>query len=224
MLKKPLKKCFKEWFRNWKKELFEYKYLIFLALIIIGIAVFIDYYSGIYVSSARVVQVPDLILDYIKPIDLSFIFVYLYLFIIAVGLLYPLIFHIRTFHVVLTQFGLLVMLRAIFIIFTHLKTPINAIPITFPWIFKNLTFQNDLFFSGHTAVPFLGFLLFKKNKIRYLFLVISIILGISVLLMHRHYSIDVLSAFFITYSSYKIGNYFLNKINSSHDSRYNTKN
>jgi len=47
-----------------------------------------------------------------------------------------------------------------------------------------LNFSNDLFFSGHTAVPFLGYLLFKEEKIRYVFLALSIMMGGVVLLMH----------------------------------------
>ena len=37
----------------------------------------------------------------------------------------------------------------------------------------------------------------------------SIILGITVLLMHVHYSIDVFSAYFIVYGIYVLGNKFL---------------
>jgi hypothetical protein len=33
----------------------------------------------------------------------------------------------------------------------------------------------------------------------------SIVLAITVLLMHVHYSIDVASAYFITYGVYKVG-------------------
>jgi hypothetical protein len=96
-------------------------------------------------------------------------------------------------------------------VFTHLQSPADAIPISFPWIFKGLSFKNDMFFSGHTAIPFLGFLLFKNSKIRFLFLAGSVFLGTAALLMHEHYSIDVFSAFFITYCSYKIGWFFIKK-------------
>ena len=51
----------------------------------------------------------------------------------------------------------------------------------------------------------MAFLVFKDSKIRWFFFAMSIILGITSLLMHRHYTIDVLSAFFITYGVYKIG-------------------
>jgi cell division protein FtsW (lipid II flippase) len=96
--------------------------------------------------------------------------------------------------------------------FTHLKAPIDAIAIELPWITSHLGFQNDLFFSGHTAVPFLGFLLFKDSNIRYFFLISSIVLGATVLFMHIHYSIDVFSAFFITFGTFKLGEHVFKKI------------
>jgi len=205
------KEYFKRGFEDWLRELFEYKYLILMSLIIVVISAFVDYFSGIYVSKAKVAYVPDLILDHIGPFDVSFFYIYGYLTLCFTLFLYPLLFHIRTLHVVISQFSFLVMLRALFILFTHLQTPPDAIPLTFPWIFKTLSFQNDMFFSGHTAIPFLGFFLFK-GKIRYFFFFGSIFMGIVVLLTHGHYSIDVFSAFFITYCCYKMGNVVLAKI------------
>jgi len=202
---------FKRGFREWRNEIFEYRYLILLSLIIIVIATFLDYLSGVYVSTTKVAHVPDLILDHIGPIDASFSYIYGYLVLCITLFSYPLLFHIRTLHVVVSQFSFLVVLRAMFLVFTHLGTPPDAIPVGFPWIFKGLSFQNDMFFSGHTAIPFLGFLLFQ-GKIRYFFLCGSVFMGIVVLVTHAHYSIDVFSAFFITYCSYKIGNAVLAKI------------
>ncbi len=66
-------------------------------------------------------------------------------------------------------------------------------------------FGGDLFFSAHTAVPFLMALMFwHKPALRYTFLVWSVAFGIVVLLGHLHYTIDVFSAFFIAYGIYHI--------------------
>jgi len=209
---KILRGYFKKGFQDWRNELFEYRFLILLSLIIVVIAGFLDYYSGVYVSSARVADVPDLILDHVGPYDLRPVYIYGYIALIVVLFLYPLVLHIRMLHIVISQFSLLVMLRALFMIFTHLRSPLDAIPVDFPWIFKGLSFQNDLFFSGHAAIPFLGYLLFRKSKIKYFFLAGSIVMAVTVLLMHIHYSIDVFSAYFIAACSYRIVNRILTKV------------
>ena len=209
---KILRGYFKKGFQDWRNELFEYRFLILLSLIIVVIAGFLDYYSGVYVSSARVADVPDLILDHVGPYDLRPVYIYGYIALIVALFLYPLVLHIRMLHIVISQFSLLVMLRALFMIFTHLQSPLDAIQVDFPWIFKGLSFQNDLFFSGHAAIPFLGYLLFRKSKIKYFFLAGSIVMAVTVLLMHIHYSIDVFSAYFIAACSYRIVNRILTKV------------
>ena len=197
-------------YKDWRRELSEYKYLIFLSVMILVIATFLDYLSGVYVTSTNTVHVPDLILDHIGPIDVGFLFVWGYVVFFLALFLYPILFHVRTLHIVICQFSLLIMLRSVFVILTHLQTPPGAIGGSFPWIFQELNFQNDMFFSGHTAIPYLGFLMYKK-KIRYFFLFGSFLMGTVVLLSHMHYSIDVFGAFFMTYGCYKIGNLLIRK-------------
>ncbi len=201
-----------ERFRAWGKEIWKHKYLILISLILVIIATWIDHLAGNYVSQvANVREVPDLVLDNIRPYNLSILFVEGYFLVITIFFIYPLFFKVKRLHETISQFSFLITLRSFFMIFTHLKNPADAIPISFPGVFNLLVFENDLFFSGHTAVPFLGFLLFKESKIRYFFLIASILLGATALLMHRHYTIDILSAFFITYGSYKIGEKVIEK-------------
>ncbi len=103
--------------------------------------------------------------------------------------------------------SLFIFTRSIFIVLTHIKAPVGAILFSSENFIDFIVFSNDLFFSGHAGLPFLGYLIFKNKKIKYIMLTLSIILAITVLFMHVHYSIDVLSAYFITYGIYKIGNY-----------------
>ena len=209
-----VKEYFRRGFRDWRQELVEHRYLILLSLAVVAAATLLDYFSGVYVSRTEGAIVPDLILDHVGPVDASFFYVYGYLILCFTMFLYPLFFHIRTLHIVVSQFSFLVMLRAVFVTLTHLETPPGAIPAEFPWIFQGISFQNDMFFSGHTAVPFLGFFLYR-GIVRYFFLFGSIFMAIVVLLTHSHYSIDVFSAFFITYCSYKIGSVVISKIEPS---------
>ena len=70
-------------------------------------------------------------------------------------------------------------------------------------LYHLVTFQGNFFYSGHTAFPFLLALIFWDNKyLRYLFLVLTVFFGASVLLAHVHYSIDVFAAPFIVYGMF----------------------
>ncbi|MDD5651112.1 MAG: phosphatase PAP2-related protein [Candidatus Nanoarchaeia archaeon] len=198
--------------KEWKKEVWHHKHLILLSLLFLLISFILNYFASIYVSEISSVAAPDLILDHLPTFDLDFILTYGILLIIALIFLYPLLFKVHYFHTVVSQFSLLVLVRSIFICFTHLKIPVNALTFKAPHIISFFSAQNDLFFSGHTAIPFLGFLLFHEEKIGYFFLLSSFIMGIVVLLMHVHYSIDVFSAFFITYGTFKFGKWVFGKI------------
>ena len=191
--------------KEWGKEIFEHKYLILFSLFLLAVAIFLDYLAGIYVNKTPGVVAPDLILDHIPTLDLDLIFIYGDVLIIALIFLFPLFFSVKQFHKAISQFSLLIIVRAAFTTFTHLETPLGALKFHIPNLISIISFQNDMFFSGHTAVPFLGFLLFKDSKIRYFFLASSIVMAATVLFMHVHYTIDVFSAFFITYGVYKIG-------------------
>jgi len=212
----PIEECSRRGLRPWTRELLECKHLILLSLVCLGAALTVDYYAGVYVSSTPSVGVPDLILDRFPPVDLSFLFIYGYIVLVVGIFTYPLFFRVRMLHVAAIQFSLLLILRSLFMIFTHLETPPGSVPVSFPWFFGKLYFENDMFFSGHTAIPFLGFYLFRRSLIRYVFLAGSIMMGIVVLAMHLHYSIDVFAAFFMTYCSYRMGNAALRRLDPAH--------
>ena len=68
-----------------------------------------------------------------------------------------------------------------------------------------VTFQGNLFFSGHAGFPFLMALIFWDKKFwRWFFLIATVAFGVAVLLAHVHYSIDVFAAPFIVYGIYVI--------------------
>jgi hypothetical protein len=101
-------------------------------------------------------------------------------------------------------------IRSLFVCLTHIA-PLGA-ELYVPagggvlWQYLSGFFTgSDLFFSGHTGLPYLCALLFwnTKNE-RYFFLALSIFFACIVLLGHMHYSIDVAAAYFITFSIYKI--------------------
>jgi len=86
--------------------------------------------------------------------------------------------------------------RAILMPLTPLKTIASH-----SFLSSFITFQEGLFPSGHTALPFLFFLLtYKKSKLSYFYLISTVFVGFSLLLAKQHYTIDIIATIFIAYS------------------------
>jgi hypothetical protein len=196
----------------WKNEILKHKKLILSSILFLLISLLFNLISGYYVNKVDATSVPDIILDNIPTLDLDFIFIYGIILVIGVLFFYPLFFRVNKTHIVISQFSLLILIRSFFVSLTHLSAPASAFVFSPPRFFTIFDFKDALFFSGHTAIPFLGYLLFKKERIGKFFLIASFIMALTVLFMHVHYSIDVFAAFFITYGSYKIGGYFFSKL------------
>lgn len=183
----------------------------FSGLLLFIASLFVNFYAGVYATESASNAVTDIILSNIPLYDVDTIFVYgtiiLFIFILCLCLYRP-----GRFPYILKSVGLFVLIRSIFISLTHLgpfPTHVIIDPLS---IINKFSFGADLFFSGHTGLPFLLALAFWENKsLRWVFLVISFAFAIVVLLGHLHYSIDVLSAFFITYTIYHISLLFFKK-------------
>ena len=199
-------------FQEWKKELTGHKKVIFLAALFFMFVLLINFFASNYVDEIPTTPTSDLVLDHFGPHDWSYVYIYGFVLVLLVFVIHPVLFHVKELHIFLSQFSLLLLIRSFFISLTHLKVPIDVIAIKVPAIFSFMVAQNDLFFSGHTAFPFLAYLLFRKEKIGIFFLIATVVMATTVLVMHVHYSIDVFAALFITYGSYKIGKWFFNKI------------
>jgi hypothetical protein len=188
--------------RNWKR--------ILISVLLLAVAITLYTLAGDYTGDTMTTTVHDIVLDNIGPYNLGFLFIWLYLLVIALFFIYPLFFDPHELPYVISMFSLFFIVRSGFVILTHLRPPDDMIRTVFPGMLQVLNFSNDLFFSGHTGLPFFGFLVFRNNKLlRYFMLASSIVLGVTVLLMHVHYTIDVLSAFFIAYGTYKFGRLFV---------------
>ncbi len=200
-------------FYNWLSELNKHKKKIIISLFFLVVALTLYNLSQDYLNEHKgYSSTTDIILDTFGPYNLSFIYIWLFIAVIVLFFLYPIIYKPEELHFVIAMFGLFVIVRSGFVIFTHLQMPADAIDVSFPWILSSFNSTYDLFFSGHTGLPFLGFLVFRKNKkMKYFMLCSSIILAITVLLMHVHYSIDVFSAYFITYGIYVLGDKYIKR-------------
>lgn len=185
----------------WKNRKFFLSFAFGLLLLIISLIV--NFYAGIYATEKASNAVTDIILSNIRVFDVDGIFVYgsliFWIFIFVLGLRYP-----EKIPFTLKTIALFILIRALFISLTHIGPFPQQIPINSN-LLNYFTFGADLFFSGHTGLPFLMALVFwEKFYARIICIASAVIFGIIVLMAHLHYLIDVLSAFFITYTIYRI--------------------
>lgn len=179
-----------------------YASLLESIILFIG-SVYMTHYASLYAENVASGSVNDIILSNTRVYNFEFFFVYiaivLGLFVIALCLRFR-----KTAPFLIKTVSLFIIIRSVFVSLTHigpfpLKLELQSGMLNF------ITSGNDLFFSGHTGLPFLIALIFWDHLyIRVLFLVASVVLGTTALLAHLHYSIDVFAAFFITYSIYHI--------------------
>lgn len=97
--------------------------------------------------------------------------------------------------------ALLFAVRALFMVLTPLGIPHHIVDPGYSGVLKRFVYDHethDFFFSGHTAYPFICALIFWQHiRLRWAFLVSSVLFGVSVLLAHAHYSIDVFAVPFM---------------------------
>ncbi len=180
-----------------------------VALAGLAAAVALNTWMGMFADAEgrRASPSPDLLLAHLPRVDMRFFFVWGFagflLFAIVVGLVRE---GRRLAHI-LWLYTLLIALRSVFIILTPMRSPVGAMWVggdpLFNAVGRYLTFHNDLFFSSHTACPYLGYLAYRDRWAQKVFLGLSILLAATVLLIRLHYSIDVFSAYFITYALYR---------------------
>ncbi|MCK9345001.1 MAG: sphingomyelin synthase family protein [Candidatus Pacebacteria bacterium] len=176
-----------------------FRFSTLIAVIALPISVIVNYYAGMYATQRASNSVTDIILSNIPVFDVDGIFIYgsflLIVFILSLLILQP-----KYIPFTLHSLTLFILTRALFISLTHIGPFPSQTALDLGAVSSKFIFGGDLFFSGHTGIPFLMALVFWRERVlRYVFIIWSIVFGITVLMGHLHYSIDVLSAFFITY-------------------------
>ena len=191
----------------WNKDFFK---LAMGGFVLFAISLFANNLATIFAAKRVSEPVTDIILSNVKIYDVDGVIVAATLFVFFFTILL-LIADPKKIPFVFKTVALFILIRSIFIMLTHIG-PFTPHLFNEPNQFQSLLglgYAGDLFFSGHTGMPFLLALIFWHTKtIRWIFLVSSIILGISVLLGHLHYSIDVAAAYFITYTIFHLGQEF----------------
>src|SRR3989344_4320481 len=155
----------------------------------------------------------DIVLSNVPVLDVGGIFVVSSLLLIAFIAL--LIFaHPKRIPFAMYSMTLFFLIRSTFISLTHIGPFPTQTESAYDWgvIISKFLFSSDLFFSAHTGIPFLFALIFwREETLRYIFIGWSIFMAAIVLLGHLHYTIDVVSAFFITYGIFHIAEWLFPK-------------
>lgn len=181
------------------------------AVLLFTLSLWINFHAGMYATSRSSNFVTDVVLSNVPVFHLEFLFVYgsivFWAFVAILCLVKP-----RVIPFTLKSIALFVIVRAVFISITHIGPFPTRMELGSTSIVNEFTFGGDLFFSGHTGLPFLMALIFWQNRfLRIVFITTAIVFGVVVLLSHLHYSIDVLGAFFITYTIFHIAEFIFKK-------------
>lgn len=191
----------------------EFRVSVLLSALTFAASLVVVFYAIGYATESASNSVTDIVLSNFPRYDVYGLFVYGTAFFVLMGIIF-LLAHPKRIPFALHAMALFYFIRAGFISLTHLGpfTANTANPFDFGTLMTSFFFGGDLFFSGHTGLAFLMALIFWKEKnIRYLFLGASAYFGVIVLLGHLHYSIDVASAFFITYGIFHMAEWLFQK-------------
>jgi len=184
---------------------------IFVRATAIGLVFFIasmivNYIATNFATREASRSVTDIILSNLPVLDLDFIIIDGALAMTVFTIL-MLIWEPKYIPFILKSLAFFVLVRAAAMVLTHIGPyPTQELPDPARFLQAiGVGYNADLFFSGHTGMPFLLALIFWERKVlRYIFLAASIIFAVAVLLAHNHYSIDVFAAYFITYAIFHI--------------------
>lgn len=188
-----------------------------ISLVLFLLSLLFTYMATTFTKTYTGYVVPDILLDNLPVLEVGFIFfqgaALFVLIVCGIGVYQP-----KYIPFALESTALFFFVRSLFMVMTHLTAPnveyYNYIHSEhhIKEILFTISSGNDLFFSGHAGYPFLYALIFwHMPKLRYFFLICSAIGASAVILGHLHYSIDVFSAFFITFGVFEISKKFFAK-------------
>ena len=193
------------WRDAWSKISFRIEFII-SSILILGMVEFINWYFPIIqLRDGRFINDP--IVGIIPPVDLSWAtFVVMYAVVIS-GLIY-LVYRPKQLLILFQSVLLITMTRMCTLYLFPLEPPLGIIPLEDPilgkLVYSSKLITKDLFFSGHTVMVFMFFLIVRQPFLKALFLLATILVGSFVIIQHVHYSFDVIVAPLFSWIIYKI--------------------
>ncbi len=193
---------------NWK-TLFTNKksaaeFIITIIILILTLSALTNFLKFVEVREG--VVLPDPLLAFFSPVNLTWLtfgIIYISLF-SAVIILAK---HPAELLLLIQSYTLMIIVRMIAMYLVPLNPPKGMILLVDPFVEffgTGITLTKDLFFSGHTATLFLLYLVSNSKSAKKIFLVSTIIVGFTVLIQHVHYSLDVITAPFFAYGTFRI--------------------
>jgi hypothetical protein len=200
MISKKARDVFQiSWREAWSSNVFRQK-LVVGWILYIGVLLYLPHFFA-FIQQRQGVPLNDLVLSLFPPVNMSaVIFALLYItviFTIFRSAKSPYLFLLYLWATLFISIS-----RLLTNYFVPLEPPVGLVslvdPILLPFYGPN-GITKDLFYSGHTASVFLTYLILRKKGEKIAALIATVIVGISLLLQHIHYTVDVLSAPFFVY-------------------------
>lgn len=149
----------------------------------------------------------DPLLDILPSIDLSNI-IFFILYVLVIVTVIRLARDPLRLLLGLEAYAVMMTIRFLTIYLIRFEPPPGLIALQDPlanmFFYGQTVITKDLFFSGHAATLFLLYFLVQHKTLRTILLAGSVIVSLSLLVQHIHYTYDVLAAPLFAFGSYRI--------------------
>jgi membrane-associated phospholipid phosphatase len=152
------------------------------------------------------VVIPDPILNLYNPIDLTWLIFGLIYLCLIIGVV-VLVKNPEKLLLAFQTYIAVIIVRIIAMYLVPFEAPEKLIVLKDPFVEmfgSGESLTKDLFFSGHTTTLFMLFLVVESKRLKYVFLISAVVVGVTIVLQHVHYIIDVFAAPFFTYTCYAL--------------------
>ncbi|MBP1649206.1 MAG: hypothetical protein H6Q30_2651 [Bacteroidetes bacterium] len=192
------------WSEQWRSPRFRIELIVTILLTVLALATLANFLN--WVETRPGVVLNDPILALFRPVDLTWLTFGLIYFGLICGIVF-LTRHPQAMLIAFQSYTLMVAVRIAAMFVLPLAAPPASIPLQDPtveYLGTGKMLTQDLFFSGHTSTLFLLFLTAQGRTLRTVFMICTVTVGISVLLQHVHWTVDVLVAPFVSYACFRV--------------------